>query len=219
MITATLNNQPELFYSIQGEGTRTGCPAVFLRLAGCNLRCSWCDTKYSWSNGSAMAETELATRIRSFNSPGLVITGGEPLLQTQAIETLLPLLPDDLFIEIETNGTIAPSPALSQRVNQWNVSPKLSHAANSITAINKEVLAAFVATGKAFFKFVVQHEDDWASICELGLPQNRIILMPCATNLNQLDNARENVVNMCLQHRVRFGDRLHIAIWGDKKGV
>lgn len=219
MIAATLNNEPELFYSIQGEGTRTGCPAVFLRLAGCNLRCSWCDTKYSWSHGLAIPETELATRILSFKSPGLVITGGEPLLQLQAIETLVALLPDDLFIEVETNGTIAPSAALAQRVNQWNVSPKLSHADNTATAINKEALAAFAATGNAFFKFVVQTEADWAGICELGLPQDRIILMPCATNRTQLEKARETVVNMCLQHRVRFGDRLHIAIWGDKKGV
>jgi len=113
MNTALLHNEPELFYSIQGEGSRAGCPAVFLRLAGCNLSCAWCDTKYSWGRGGAVPEPELASRIMSFQSPGLVITGGEPLLQTPAIERLLALLPPNLFIEIETNGTIVPTPRLA----------------------------------------------------------------------------------------------------------
>ncbi len=219
MNTALLHNEPELFYSIQGEGSRAGCPAVFLRLAGCNLSCAWCDTKYSWGRGGAVPEPELASRIMSFQSPGLVITGGEPLLQTPAIERLLALLPPNLFIEIETNGTIVPSPRLAARVNQWNVSPKLGHAGNKAETINKEALAAFAATGKAYFKFVVQQEQDWQSIANLHLPQDCIILMPCAATLAQLQQARETVVNMCLLHRVRYGDRLHVAIWGDKKGV
>ena len=82
-----------------------------------------------------------------------------------------------------------------------------------------QVLAAFCATKRAWFKFVVQREADWDAIAALALPRERIILMPCATTQEQLETARPTVVQMCLQHRVRFGDRLHVALWGDKKGV
>ena len=139
MNIAQLNTGGEIFYSLQGEGARAGSPAVFLRLAGCNLHCSWCDTKHSWGRGIAMAEDELAAKIRGYDSPGLVITGGEPLLQAEAIEQLLCLLPESMYVEIETNGTIAPTPTLAKRVNQWNVSPKLAHAGNGVGAIVPQV--------------------------------------------------------------------------------
>lgn len=219
MKLARLSSEGEVFYSIQGEGARAGSPAVFVRLAGCNLHCRWCDTKYSWGQGADITEEDLAARILSYNSPGLVITGGEPLLQAPAIEKLLSLLPDSVFVEIETNGTISPTPALVSRVNQWNVSPKLEHAGNSTPTLCTNVLKDFVATGHAWFKFVVQGEADWPAIAALCLPQERIILMPCATTREQLATARPAVVDMCLHHRVRFGDRLHVALWGDKKGV
>lgn len=219
MNIAKLDHQPELFYSIQGEGSRTGCPAVFLRLAGCNLRCSWCDTKYSWGKGIAVDEAELAEQIMNYRSPGLVITGGEPLLQAEALEQLLALLPDSLYVEVETNGSLPPTPGLVQRVNQWNVSPKLPHAGNCATAVNAAALKQFCATGRAWFKFVVQSLQDWPVIAALGLPHERIILMPCATTKEQLETASPAVVQLCLEQRVRFGSRLHIALWGDKKGV
>lgn len=219
MKLARLSSEGEVFYSIQGEGARAGSPAVFVRLAGCNLHCRWCDTKYSWGQGADITEEDLAARILSYNSPGLVITGGEPLLQAPAIEKLLSLLPDSVFVEVETNGTISPTPALAARVNQWNVSPKLEHAGNSAPTLCTNVLKDFVATGHAWFKFVVQGEADWPAIAALCLPQERIILMPCATTREQLATARPAVVDMCLHHRVRFGDRLHVALWGDKKGV
>lgn len=220
MKIARLNSSAELFYSIQGEGPRNGIPAVFLRLAGCNLQCSWCDTKYSWGRGIDTPEAELAKKIQEYHASGLVITGGEPLLQAAALEQLLNLLPQNLFVEVETNGTLPPTDFLTQRINQWNVSPKLPHAGNTVqNSINPTALAAFAATHRAFFKFVVQKDTDWNDIEQLHLPQERIILMPCATTPEQLTAARPAVVQMCLQHGVRYGDRLHVAIWGDKKGV
>ncbi len=219
MKIARLNSDIELFYSIQGEGSRAGTPAVFLRLSGCNLHCSWCDTKYSWAAGTEVPEPELAARISAFACNSLVITGGEPLLQTAALEQLLSLLPQHLFVEVETNGTVPPSPALVQRVNQWNVSPKLQHSGNEGHGIHPSALADFVATQRAWFKFVVCSAADWPQIAALNLPQERIILMPCATTTHALQQARPAVVDLCLHQRVRFGDRLHVAIWGDKKGV
>lgn len=217
---ARLNSAPEIFYSLQGEGSRCGTPAVFLRLAGCNLACKWCDTKHSWGNGIISSTVDIAKEIGRYNCSSLVITGGEPLLQQPGLEKLIRLLPHDTFIEIETNGTILPTPTLAQRVNQWNISPKLSHAGNdNAKAIKPEILGAFAMLANSWFKFVVSRNDDWEAIASLNLPQERIILMPCATTRKQLEEARDTVVDMCLRHQVRLGDRLHLTLWDDKKGV
>ncbi len=217
---ARLNSAPEIFYSLQGEGTRCGTPAVFLRLAGCNLTCKWCDTKHSWRSGITRTATETAADITSHHCQSLVITGGEPLLQQEGLEHLISLIPADTFIEIETNGTLLPTPALARRINQWNISPKLNHSGNPAdNAIVPEALQFFARQPQAWFKFVVQSEEDWAGIAALGLPRERILLMPCATTRAALEAARPAVVDMCLKHQVRLGDRLHLTLWDDKKGV
>lgn len=219
MNIARLKSEPEIFYSLQGEGPRTGTPAVFLRLSGCNLHCSWCDTRYSWLTGCELSVAEVASRVLSYDCSSLVITGGEPLLQSADIEKLLALLPADMHVEVETNGTLPPTPVLAERVNQWNVSPKLAHSGNSPEqAICPAALADFVATERAWFKFVVSSEEDWPAIAALNLPQQRIILMPCAATRADLTAARPIVAELCLRHRVRLGDRLHVVLWDDEKG-
>jgi organic radical activating enzyme len=219
MNIARLKSEPEIFYSLQGEGPRTGTPAVFLRLSGCNLHCSWCDTRYSWLTGCELSVAEVAARVLSYDCSSLVITGGEPLLQSADIEKLLALLPADMHVEVETNGTLSPTPALAERVNQWNVSPKLAHSGNSPEqAICTAALEDFVATERAWFKFVVSSEEDWPAIAALNLPQQRIILMPCAATRADLTAARPTVAELCLRHRVRLGDRLHVVLWDDEKG-
>lgn len=217
---ARLKSAPEIFYSLQGEGPRIGSPAVFLRLAGCNLRCRWCDTKYSWGEGIPISEAEAAERILAFGSPGLVITGGEPLLQQAALQNLLERLPRELYIEVETNGTLFPEEPLRHRIDQWNVSPKLNHAGNDAhLALRRDVLERFAALPNAWFKFVVESENDWAAIEQLHLPQQRIILMPCAANRETLTASAPAVAELCIRHRVRYGHRLHVSLWSDAKGV
>ncbi len=217
---ARLKSAPEIFYSLQGEGTRSGTPAVFLRLAGCNLACKWCDTKHSWGNGILCSAKDIAAFILDYNCDSLVITGGEPLLQQAALTRLLSHLPQSMHVEIETNGTILPSPELTQRINQWNISPKLAHSGNPREqSLKPEVLAHFANLPHAWFKFVVQSEKDWPGIAALNLPQQRIILMPCATTRAELETARPTVAELCLRHQVRLGDRLQLTLWDDKKGV
>lgn len=220
MNLARLKSTPEIFYSLQGEGARVGTPAVFLRLASCNLRCRWCDTRYSWGEGVELDEEEVAAAILRYPCRSLVITGGEPLLQQKALARLLALLPTDFFIEVETNGTLLPDAALAERVNQWNVSPKLSHAGNSAEeALRPEVLAFFAGEKRAWFKFVVQTEDDWTPIAALRLPRERVMLMPCASTRAALAEARPAVAQLCLRHGVRLGERLHLVLWDNRKGV
>lgn len=199
-----------------------GEPSVFLRLAGCNLHCAWCDTKHSWPRGEDCAEDEVARLILSHHCPALVVTGGEPLLQQAALVCLLSLLPpkETFFIEVETNGTLPPCPDLTRRVDQWNVSPKLAHSGNAAqAAIRPEVLARFAAMPNAWFKFVVTAEADWEAIEALQLPRERIILMPCAATRAELQAAQPAVAEICARHGVLLGRRLQIELWDDRKGV
>lgn len=221
MKIARLNSEPEIFYSLQGEGAAAGTPAVFLRLAGCNLHCTWCDTKYSWGAGTELPVAEVAARLLPLLKGGahLVLTGGEPLLQETELTELLALLPADVYVEVETNGTLYPQNGeLVRRVQQWNISPKLPHAGNG-ECLRAEVLTRWAAHAGAWFKFVVRGEEDWSAVAALNLPPERIILMPCAATLAELTAARPAVAEMCLRHRVRLGDRLHVVLWNDRKGV
>lgn len=97
----------EIFYSIEGEGIEIGRPEVFIRLAGCNLRCEWCDTKYAWSNGKEMSIEEIIQEIRRYPCKNISITGGEPLLQKEELlELVKGLKKMDYWIQLNTNGTI-----------------------------------------------------------------------------------------------------------------
>jgi organic radical activating enzyme len=114
-----------------------------------------------------MDEAEVADRIAALGQDRLVITGGEPLLQAPALARMLARMPN-VRVEVETNGTVAPAPALEPSVHQYNVSPKLAHSGNpAAMALLPERLAAFAGDPRAFFKFVVASAADLAEIAEL----------------------------------------------------
>jgi 7-carboxy-7-deazaguanine synthase len=104
---SSIMNVAEIFRSVQGEGISQGAPCTFLRLAGCNLSCAWCDTPHARSGGTEMTSDEISRRIDALPGHRLCVTGGEPLLQG---DHLLPLVRyfsgRGMAIEIETNGTI-----------------------------------------------------------------------------------------------------------------
>ncbi|MGI6370587.1 MAG: 7-carboxy-7-deazaguanine synthase QueE [Candidatus Kapaibacterium sp.] len=102
-------NISEIFYSIQGEGTRTGMPCVFVRLAGCNLRCKWCDTIYAQDINSEqkMSFNEILEKIYSYDCDFIEFTGGEPLMQEQVVELMNFLAQKKFTVAIETNGTFS----------------------------------------------------------------------------------------------------------------
>lgn len=230
MKIARLNNQAEIFHSLQGEGVSLGVPAVFLRLAFCNLQCKWCDTAYTWrwrmadvASHSIQAEPKnVAEIIQTFPSKHLVITGGEPLLQTEKIIELLTLLPS-YFVEIETNGTLCPTQELDEHVGQYNVSPKLKNSGNPVSkAINKEALTWFSASSKAWFKFVISNPQDIEEVVrwekDYAIPHDRILLMPEGVTPAALNKAQEWLAKACLHYDYRLADRLHIHLWGGKPG-
>ncbi len=97
----------EIFWSLQGEGKNQGKPCLFIRLAGCNLNCSWCDTEYARTGGREMSSDAILEQVWRKNPPYICITGGEPLLQAAELEPLLATLSrKGIVIDIETNGTI-----------------------------------------------------------------------------------------------------------------
>lgn len=154
----------EKFESFQGEGPLTGQRCVFCRFSRCNLTCTWCDTKYTWD----WAQHQPAEVSRRVSVSGLVdwvaeravdllvITGGEPLLQQDAMIDLASGVGDGVRVQVETNGTRTPADELVEVVDLWVVSPKLANSGIEYSRrIVPAALASLNATGRAAFKFVV----------------------------------------------------------------
>lgn len=222
----------EIFDSLQGEGPSTGAPATFLRLALCNLKCRFCDTAYTWDFSRFRYEDEvypwsvdaLVERLSNANGRRLIVTGGEPLVQWKALETLFARLPSDLVIEIETNGTLLPSHALLARVDQWNVSPKLDNSGEPADArLNLAALHALRDSGRAYLKLVVGSEADAVEATELtkslAWPSERVLFMPLAATREELRARAKLVAQEALTRGVRFSSRLHVELWGGRRGV
>lgn len=96
----------EIFYSIQGESSYAGWPCIFVRLSGCNLRCSYCDTQYAYEDGDNMEIKEIINRISAYNCSLVEITGGEPLLQAGTPDLVKQLLDKGYSVLLETNGSL-----------------------------------------------------------------------------------------------------------------
>jgi 7-cyano-7-deazaguanosine (preQ0) biosynthesis protein QueE len=225
------NGAPEVFATVQGEGASLGVPSVFVRLAGCNLHCGFCDTAYTWdwSRFDKKKETEelsvdaVAARAYEVAKEGVrnvVFTGGEPLLQQKELAVLATQMKERGFrVEIETNGTVVPEPALAAAVDQWNVSPKLASSGNPLDKrYEPNALAWFADRANAFFKVVLVSKDDLAEIERLGFPKERVILMPEGTDPTTLAERSRWLAELCTEKGYRLGARLHVHIWGAERG-
>ena len=223
---------PEIFHSLQGEGANIGTATVFLRLAQCNLACSWCDTKYTWDWDNYSYEDEVMTlsveevmdAVLAYGCPHLVVTGGEPLLQQRDLASLGAGLKDaGFYCEVETNGTILPIPELARSIDQWNVSPKLANSGNPLARrVLPEVLEGFSDLPNALFKFVIATPADLDEVLGLRdryhIPNERIILMPEGTSAAALRDRSPWVSDACVKEGFRFSTRLHILLWADQRG-
>ncbi|UCE87333.1 MAG: 7-carboxy-7-deazaguanine synthase QueE [Deltaproteobacteria bacterium] len=225
----------EIFESIQGEGTRAGVPSVFLRLADCNLRCRWCDTKYTWdwqhydraTEVTELGVSEVAARLLASPLRNLVITGGEPLLQQEALTELVERLGARgarFSFEVETAGTLVPAEPLRRAIHLWNVSPKLANSGNERRArLRPEALRCFAGLPRAWFKFVVDGEGDLpeihALLSEYAIARERVLLMPQAGTRAELAERSPAVAALCRSLGVRFGPRLQVALWGARRGI
>lgn len=226
-------NISEQFYSIQGEGKTAGTPAVFLRLQGCNLLCTWpCDTIDVWRQGEAWAFEKI---LQFWERNGwidalrdgshLVVTGGEPLLQQDELAKFLTLLPKNIFIEMETNATITPTEALDVSVTLYNVSPKTANS--GIPRERRYISAAityFARNSKGIFKFVVDSHQDIEDILRdfispLGIDRRRIFLMPQCIDRNGFIQKSGLIADLCKEYQLNFSPRLQLVIWDKTTGV
>jgi len=210
----------EIFYSIQGEGPFIGRPAVFIRLQGCNLRCTknsvgWdCDTQYAWdfSGGMEISVDRVVDIVKQYHCSHIVITGGEPMLQQREVIELIKRL-DGYTIEIETNGTIPLDPDFPVEKVRLNVSPK-PHA-----PIRPEYIRY-----ASCLKFVIASEKDLVFVDRFvkiyGVEPSRIWLMPASRNIDE----HNRNIRLCWEYAKLRGynvtPRLHILVYGEpREGV
>lgn len=212
----------------QGEGPSTGRTASFVRLGRCNLACTWCDTPYTWDWERFDPAVELRERavddiVAELDAFGpvelLVVTGGEPLLQQRRLPPLLSAARErGLRVEIETAGTLAPTPELVGLVDGFNVSPKLANSGNPLERRHQpEVLRALEATGKAVFKFVVRDETELDEVAGFGV--SPVWVMPEGTDAETLTERMRALAPAVLARGWNLSPRLHVHLWGDRRGV
>lgn len=228
----------EMFYSLQLEGKTLGIPAVFLRVAGCNLGCPEypCDSEILWRSGSAHMLEDI---VEKFDKLGwlnklregahLVYTGGEPLLNSDKLMILSKLIYSKLnqwvFIEVETNGTIVPSKKFDTFIGQYNVSPKLSNSGEpKEKRYISTALKYFVHNPKAYFKFVVSNYNDIEELFEdfilpFDIYHDRILLMPLGSTHEELKDVSKWLAEVCKEHLFRYSPRMQVHIYDKTVGV
>jgi 7-carboxy-7-deazaguanine synthase len=226
-------NIAEIFYSVQGEGMLVGVPSVFIRLSGCNLRCTWCDTPYaSWEpEGDLMMLGGILAEVRREWPTHAVVTGGEPMISPMIVMLTERLKEHVKHVTIETAGTVfAPV-----QCDLMSISPKLANstphqreggrwaAQHDRLRYQPEVLKRLMGEYEYQLKFVVSSRDDLPEIekiLEETKPErSRVVLMAEGTSPEVIAERAKWIVEVCKLEKFRYSPRLHIDLWGDKRGV
>jgi 7-carboxy-7-deazaguanine synthase len=208
----------EIFYSIQGESSRAGCPTVFIRLSGCNLRCSYCDTKYAYEDGKEMEMSQILEAVKEFGCHLVEITGGEPLLQKETPAFISKLLDDSYTVMLETNGSLDIGEIDGRCIKIIDVKCPSSgeHEKNLFSNFEK-------MNKNDELKFVIQTKEDYnyakdqLLIYDIIIPPGNIHFSPVFEKLSPQTLSAwilEDNLN------VRMTPQLHKFIWPDKdRGV
>jgi len=226
----------EIFYSLQGEGFRAGVPSVFIRLAGCPLRCKWCDTKYAWDDaaGGHYTVEGLVEAVGKWPCKSVVITGGEPMLnsdmstKSELLQLLEKLKAIDAHITVETAGI---SSIQDLPCDLMSISPKLSNSNpddSDLAAIHNDsrldiaVLRTLTDAYNYQLKFVVDSEDDLSEIQQTiedigNVDLRKVMLMPQAKTRDQLMQKAPMVADLCKKTGFTFCQRLQILLWDNKR--
>ncbi len=227
----------ETFVSVQGEGKLTGVPSFFVRLSGCNLRCSWCDTPYaSWNpDGDSRSFQSIVDAAKASGVQHVVITGGEPMMFPLVTELTHLLHAAAMHITIETAGTIWREVSC----DLMSISPKLSNSTprndprdpagawaerHESRRINPEALQQLLdAHPSRQLKFVVASRADLTEIDEIlrllrGWTAADVMLMPEGV-VSKGPNEHAWIVEECIRRGWRYCRRLHIDLFGNKRGT
>lgn len=226
----------EIFYSLQGEGELTGVPSVFVRAAGCNLRCNWCDTPYaSWKpEGENKSVREIVAEIARHPAQHVVLTGGEPMIAKEIHELAAEVKKLGKHITIETAATVTPNGIACDLAS---LSPKLKNSApderlpatwrerHESTRWQVDVVRAWVDQYSYQFKFVVAAPADVEEIeamlseVDRKIPRSKVLLMPEGTSLDTLRSRAGWLGELCKERGYRYAHRLHIELYGNKRGT
>jgi 7-carboxy-7-deazaguanine synthase len=222
----------EIFHSLQGEGFLAGVPGVFVRIAGCPLRCRWCDTKYAWSKeaGQRYSVDEIISIVQEWPCKFVVITGGEPMVDPDLQQLVRGLKAAGRHITIETAG-IAYIPDMP--CDLMSISPKLSNSVPDgpkLAAIHKDskldiaVLEELIGNYNYQLKFVVDSEADLPEIEETiekltNADLEKIMLMPQAATRQELLAKSPMVAELCKRTGYAFSQRLQVMLWDNERGM
>jgi 7-carboxy-7-deazaguanine synthase len=237
----------EIFYSIQGEGILAGVPSVFVRTSGCNLRCTWCDTPYtSWNpEGRDYSIDEIVSEVlqnRDRKGAALtprtgphvthvVVTGGEPMIADGIVELTHRLKESGLHITIETAGTVHKDLVC----DLMSISPKLANstpherdggrwaAQHDRLRYQPDVLKKLMQQFEYQLKFVVTSPQDLGEIesmlQETSADRSRVVLMAEGTDPQTIRERAVWLTEICKHEGFRYSPRLHIDVWGNRRGV
>ncbi len=207
----------EVFYSLQGESRTSGLPTVFVRLTGCPLRCSWCDTEYSFHGGERIALVDLVDQVVGYGVRHVCVTGGEPLGQPNCLPFMARLLENGLEVSLETSGAMDVSEVDEKVVKVLDLKPPASGESHrnlyeNIQYLTKNDQVKFVITGREDY--------DWSvsKLLEYNLAERVSDVLFSPVNDQQ---SPQELAEWILSDRlpVRFQVQLHRVIWGDKSGV
>ena len=209
----------EIFRSIQGESTRAGLPCTFIRLTGCNLRCTWCDTEYSFYGGARMTLDEVMSKVADLGGKLVEITGGEPLLQKPVYPLMDRLLGEGYRVMLETSGERPIDKVPAEVIKIVDVKCPDSGEPDTFRLENLDHLSPHDE-----LKFVIATRRDYAFARDLTKRHQltrraaAVIFSPVHGGID-LPNLAEWMLNDGLDE-VRFGHQLHKTIWGaEAEGV
>jgi organic radical activating enzyme len=171
--------------------------------------------------------SEIISEVKKYNCKNIVLTGGEPMVQQKDLIGLISEMKNadpEYFFEIETNGTIKPNDEFEKLIDQYNVSPKLENSAVKKDEREKpEVLSFFSGNMKSNFKFVISKKEDSNEILSIvekyDISPEKVFLMPEGTTKKDLIQKRKELIELCKKYSFNFTDRLHIHVFGNKRGV
>lgn len=206
----------EIFYSLQGETSRIGLPTVFVRLTGCPMRCTYCDTEYAFSGGGNMQITEILAKVAEFGTHYVTVTGGEPLAQKECYLLLQALCDGDYSVSLETGGAMDIASVDARVSIILDIKTPGSNEEKNMLWSNVNHIKT-----KDEIKFVLCNRDDYdwakAKITELKLSEKCPILFSPSYH----DLSAETLAGWILADKlpVRMQVQLHKILWGEKQGV
>ena len=222
MVTAETNNPVtlkinEMFFSIQGESLLAGKPSVFVRTAECNLRCTWCDTKYAYWKGSLLTVEQILKEIKKHETQYVCITGGEPLSQRGTYPLMSTLLSQGFIVSLETNGSYPIKDVPSKVIKVIDIKCPDSGMTEAMAWENFDLVKAHDQ-----FKFVVasRNDFDWAEkICaDHRLHEKCTVLYSPAYGLVKPAELAKWILDS--KAKVTMQMQLHKEIWGaNERGV